>query len=240
MKFNFYRRSLSLFLSGTFFLMLPGCSNRKVDSSEIESNVFVLDDNCNYSDTSILTSSTSNTSSATFSTTSESVSTCVAYNDYDLFVLDYFKGIGDNIKNSVDTDLLLEQGKKYFIFCVDFLFYDSEINGIKFDDLSIMAKQQLLNDILTIDLLICSKFPNYKETISKNSASAYNKAFQIIKDGSNNIKDFSKEKLGEENYERILESKDMFVQKTIDDFNEFTDILDQGKQYVKEWYEELR
>lgn len=245
MSCKFYNRFFSLLLSGTIFVLSPGCSNKGSDFSKQEKKSSISSDVYQESSVQLTNIPTINsyTCTSVCSTNSVQVSTStfdMVYNDYDLFVLNYFNNFGNSIKDSFNSDLFLEQGKKYFVFCVDFLFYEKEINGIKFDDLSDMAKEQLLDDIINIDKLICSKFPNYKENICENSSSAYNKAFLIIEEGCNNISDFSKDKLGEDNYKKILEYKDMFVQQTINDYNEFTDILEQGKQYVKQWYEELK
>lgn len=164
----------------------------------------------------------------------------VIYTENDEIVLDYFSNLGNNIRNIVDTDELLAKGKAYFVYCVDFLFYDGEIKGIKFSDMTDSARGQLLLDVTTIDSLICSKFPNYKETISEGSSSLYNKASDIIKAGSRNINDFSKEKLGQENYDKLREYKDMFIDTAFGDFDVFKDVLDEGRQKVKSWYEGLK
>ena len=162
------------------------------------------------------------------------------YTPDDQSVLDYFHELGDNVKNSIDTDEFLEKGKMYFIYCVDFLFYDGEIKGVKFGDMTDIARQQLLSDISFIDSLICSKFPNYKETISDGAGSLYNKASEIIKAGSQNIKDFSREKLGDENYYKLEQYKDLFVEQTASDFKDFVDILGVGKSKLNDWYNSFK
>ncbi len=158
------------------------------------------------------------------------------YTDDDNLVLDYFHKLGDDIRDNIDTDLLLDKGKMYFVYSVDFLFYDGEIKGVRFDDLTDMAKQQLLNDVSTIDLLICSKFPNYKETISENGGYIYDKASEIIRMGSQNVMDFSRDKLGEDNYSKLREYKDMFIDQTVSDWSSFVDILGNGKSKFDDWY----
>lgn len=267
MKYKFYNKLLAFITSNTILFTLCGCSNSKSHSGKNGSSISLSDDmtvDNSISKPVVVTTSVStvpittskittitSTATTTFVTTSvvssvepetASMTSDVAfeYTEYDNSILGHFEQIGNGIKNSVDTDALLENGKKYFVYCVDFLFYDGEINGIKFCDLTDMAKQQLLRDITTIDSLICSKFPNYKESIGEYTGAAYNKAFEVIKAGSSNIRDFSKDKLGEDNYDKISEVKDMFIQQTIDDFNQFTDILDQGKQYLKDLYEGLK
>ena len=182
---------------------------------------------------------------STFSGVNDQISTSTVVNDddfteNDLTVLDYFKEVGSNIKNYIDSEELLDKGKVYFVYCVDFLFYDAEIKGIKFNDLTDGAKQQLLSDISEIDALICTKFPNYKETISSGSAGVYNKASEIIKDGSKNIKDFSRDKLGDENYSKLEQYKDLFMEQTNDDIDTLKDLFSTGKAKIKDWYENWR
>ena len=199
-----------------------------------------------YTSSSSLTSSMSSTLlTSSSSTSSTSLSdfydiTTETITDNDLEILDYFGKMGDIVKESFNSEDLLDKGKSYFIYCVDFLFYDGEINGIRFNDMTDSAKEQLLRDISTIDSLICSKYPNYKDDIKEGYGNAYNKASEVIRVGSENINEFSRDKLGEENYNKLKEYKDLFVDTAFGDWNDFVDILGKGKQKVKDWYEGLK
>ena len=70
------------------------------------------------------------------------------------------------------------------------------------------------------------------------------KASELIKKGAHNVKEFSKNKLGEDNYNAIASSKDELVEYT----KEATEIIgdvssqlwDSGKEKIKNWYEEFR
>lgn len=258
------KRVFSLLSSGFVLLSICGCSKdidskpevscvnygSDVVSTTSTSSVFTTNSLASTNTTTVesFTMSTSDvlttsyvftdfTDSTTYTTSSSILS---SDNTSDFVVLDYFKNLGSSIKDNFDSSDLLDKGKSYFIYCVDFLFYDGEIKGIKFSDLTDSAKQQLLTDVSTIDSLICSKFPNYKESIKEGYGNAYNRAAEIIRNGSQNIKEFSKEKLGEENYNKIKEYKDMFIDTAFGDFDEFVDIVDRGKQKVKDWYEGLK
>ena len=199
-----------------------------------------------YTSSSSLTSSMSSTLlTSSSSTSSTSLSdfydiTTETITDNDLEILDYFGKMGDIVKESFNSEDLLDKGKSYFIYCVDFLFYDGEINGIRFNDMTDSAKEQLLRDISSIDSLICSKYPNYKDDIKEGYGNAYNKASEVIRVGSENINEFSRDKLGEENYNKLKEYKDLFVDTAFGDWNDFVDILGKGKQKVKDWYEGLK
>ena len=169
------------------------------------------------------------------------------YTSEDKEVISYFENIEQNIDNELNkekSENVKDKLKGTFITIVDFLFYDSEINGIKFDDLTEGAKQNILETVSSIDNKIMTKYPNYKEEISSTTKSAYNKASEVIKKGSENIKEFSKEKLGEENYNSIINAKDDLVYYTknaVSIVGEFAgSIWETGKSKIKTWYENFR
>lgn len=191
-----------------------------------------------YTSSKLLTSSMSSTSSISLSDFYDITTETIT--DNDLEILDCFSRMGDIVKESFNSEDLLDKGKAYFIYCVDFLFYDGEINGIRFNDMTDSAKEQLLRDISTIDSLICSKYPNYKDDIKEGYGNAYNKASEVIRVGSENINEFSRDKLGEENYNKLKEYKDLFVDTAFGDWNDFVDVLGKGKQKLKDWYEGLK
>ena len=267
MKIKFYK---SIAFSGACLVSFCGCSNKSNNVSETANNVSSGFDYVDItlpsttalptittfiSTTTALPTTTTFVSTATSSSTSisstdsyssfvtdiedYSVTTCTITDD-DSKVLDFIGKMGDSVRESFDSEELLDKGKSYFIYCVDFLFYDGEIGGIKFDDLTDSAKEQLLLDISTIDSLICSKYPNYKDDIKEGYGTAYNKASEVIKEGSTNVKDFSKEKLGEENYNKMKEYKDLFIDTAFGDWDDFVNILGKGKQKIKDWYEGLK
>ena len=70
------------------------------------------------------------------------------------------------------------------------------------------------------------------------------KAFELIKKGAYNLSEFSKEKLGEENYNAIIDAKDEFIDYTkqaIDIIGDVgSNIFENGKEYIKNWYENLK
>lgn len=168
------------------------------------------------------------------------------------------------VENEVDA--LLQSNEKnvqdklkgIFITTVDFIFYDGEIKGVTFKELSEEAKQKVLQTVAAIDTKIENKFPNYKETISAKTKDAFNKMSDMIHKGAKNIQEFSKDKLGEENYNSLINAKDELVFYTknalhtlgnvasgIWDKSEgirdkVSDTLKDGKDKVKNWYENLK
>lgn len=150
----------------------------------------------------------------------------------------------DDILNSENVTNAKEKVKGTFITIVDFIFYDSEINGVTFDELTDSGKQKVLEIANKIDNKIENKFPNYKDTISDTTKKAFNKASELIKKGAENISEFSKEKLGEENYNAIIYAKDEFIDYTkqaIDIIGDVgSNIFNSGKEYIKNWYKNLK
>lgn len=146
----------------------------------------------------------------------------ITYSEDDKVVISVFATIKNDIVlflNSEEVEGAKDKAKGIFISTVDFLFYDAEINGIKFDNLTEEGKKKVLEIVTEVDSYIIKKFPTYKEDISENTKEAYIKASELIKKGTNNIKEFSKEKLGEDNYNSIIEVKDEIVVYTKDAVN---------------------
>ena len=184
------------------------------------------------------------TNSGTNSNYNNSVKT---YSNEDEQAIETFNNLEEDITNILNSETVSnakDKAKGVFITIVDFLFYDSEINGVTFNELTDSGKQKVLEIAYSIDTKIENKFPNYKETISETAKDAFNKASELIKKGANNLKEFSKEKLGEENYNAIIDVKDEFVDYTkeaIDIIGDVgSDLLDGGKEYIKNWYENFR
>lgn len=171
----------------------------------------------------------------------------ITYSANDETAIQTFNNINneiDSILNSEDIENAKDKVKGTFITIVDFIFYDSEINGVTFDELTDEGKQKVLELANKIDTKIENKFPDYKETISDTTKKAFNKASELIKKGAYNLSEFSKEKLGEENYNAIIDAKDEFVDYTkqaIDIIGDVgSNIFENGKEYIKNWYENLK
>lgn len=63
--------------------------------------------------------------------------------------------------------------KKGFVNLVDFLFYNKDINGITFLELTSEAKLKVIKIALKLDAKIEEYFPGYKETISSTTNKIY-------------------------------------------------------------------
>lgn len=181
------------------------------------------------------------------SQSTEVIENQITYSEEDNVIINEFTSIKNKIidfLNSEEVEATKDKAKGVFISIVDFLFYEGEINGIKFEELTEEGKKEVLGLASDIDSLIIKKFPTYKEDISEVTKNAYIKAGELIKKGANNVKEFSKEKLGEENYNAIVDAKDELVEYTKDAFsivgNVSSKLWDSAKEKVKNWYEEFR
>ena len=83
-------------------------------------------------------------------------------------IISYF----ENYKNEIETystnnESLGKTIKQKFIDCIDFIFYNKEINGKTFESLSNEAKIKIISIMLKIDAKIDEYFPEYKNSINK-------------------------------------------------------------------------
>ena len=131
--------------------------------------------------------------------------------------------------------------KEKFIILTDFLFYNGEINGITFDELTTEAKIQIINMYEEIDLLIEIKIPGYKEKLDKT----YQNIKEDLKVLKNKIKDKYIDEIGEENYkeqqqllEESIDNLEESIKPTIDAITEQTiQAYEKTKQELDNWYQ---
>ncbi len=244
-----YKKIICILLSGFMVVTISGCS--KTDSSlnktyEKNNETQISDNKFNEVDSS-QTQPEFNENIIQEENNNQTNEKTANYSQNDETAIATFNSIEeeiDDILNSENVTNAKEKVKGTFITIVDFIFYDSEINGVTFDELTDSGKQKVLEIANKIDTKIENKFPNYKDTISDTTKKAFNKASELIKKGAENISEFSKEKLGEENYNAIIDAKDEIIDYTkeaitiIGDVG--SDIFSSGKEYIKNWYENLK
>lgn len=246
--------NITLILTSIF--IITGCKNKNsrdnnVDNSEL--NDIVESENVVENKEEKVINSENNTNPTTTlqKDDNNSINTDkekeIEYTEDDNLAISTFSEIEkevDQLVKSESSENIKDKLKGTFITIVDFIFYDSEINGVKFNDLTEGGKNKVLEISKNIDNKIENKYPNYKESISDTTKNAYNKASEVIKKGANNIKDFSKDKLGEDNYNAIVDAKDELVYYTKNAFDIIGDVssnlFEKGKTKVKKWYENFR
>lgn len=84
----------------------------------------------------------------------------------DEIVLNYVKSTENDIVSYSETPTFKERAKASFIKIVDFIFYDGEIKGVTWNEISNKAKAKVVYYALIIDNKIDNKWPNYKENTS--------------------------------------------------------------------------
>ncbi len=154
----------------------------------------------------------------------------------------------DNTLNSVNTESsssnFSDKAKATFISIVDFLFYDGTIKGVTFNELTDAGKQKVLELANKIDVKLEEKAPGYKDKISSSTSSAYNKASEVIKNGASSLNNFAKEKLGDENYNSIIDAKDELVKYSKNALNLVgsagSKLFSSTKDKLNDWYQNFK
>lgn len=176
--------------------------------------------------------STSTISSTPSSTASSNLEQENQEETLDTEEFDYFDQAKKEIKELIESEQVeqaKEKGKEYFITGVDFIFYDKEINGVTFDDLTEEGKKVTLENLETIDGWIMEIAPDYKDKISEK--------YQVVKDFVSttyyDVLESIKESLGEENYSTIQEKKNEIK-------DSITSTKDKALEKVSEWYQNFK
>ena len=154
----------------------------------------------------------------------------------------------DNTLNSIDAESsssnFSDKAKATFITIVDFLFYDGTIKGVTFNELTDAGKQKVLELANKIDVKLEEKAPGYKDKISSSTSSAYNKASEVIKNGASSLNNFAKEKLGDENYNSIIDAKNELVKYSKNALNLVgsagSKIFSSTKDKLNDWYQNFK
>lgn len=176
--------------------------------------------------------STSTISSTPSSTASSNLEQENQEETLDTEEFDYFDQAKKEIKELIESEQVeqaKEKGKEYFITGVDFIFYDKEINGVTFDDLTEEGKKVTLENLETIDGWIMEIAPDYKDKIGEK--------YQVVKDFVSttyyDVLESIKESLGEENYSTIQEKKNEIK-------DSITSTKDKALEKVSEWYQNFK
>lgn len=83
-------------------------------------------------------------------------------------VISEFSNYITAVNSSGNGDSFKTKAKNYFISIIDFIFYDKEVSGYKFNDLTNGAKLKVIKIALELDNAINLKFPNYKSDLSSS------------------------------------------------------------------------
>lgn len=114
--------------------------------------------------TSSSVSSSSTSIKTTTKTTTKTTHTISSPAD-DAEIVSFFSSEYNEIDTYASDQTFKEKAKEKFILFVDFIFYDGEIKGRKFIELTDSAKAKVIYYTLLIDAKIDNKWPNYKQNI---------------------------------------------------------------------------
>lgn len=112
------------------------------------------------------TTTTTTTTITTTTTTNKIISNNDKQISKDNIVLTKLESNVKNIEENLNNGSYKEKAKEYFINAVDFIFYDKDIKGVYFKDLTAKAKLKTIELALKLDILIDKHYPSYKENIS--------------------------------------------------------------------------
>lgn len=82
-------------------------------------------------------------------------------------IVDYYRSEYDYTNSNSSDSNFKEVCKQKFISAVDFIFYDKEINGVRFSTLKTSAKAKIVYYTLLMDSKIEAKFPDYKNNLGE-------------------------------------------------------------------------
>ncbi len=166
--------------------------------------------------------------------------------DNQVTVINAFEQINYNVNNSLinNSANVLDTIKTGFITFIDFIFYDTSINGITFNELNEENKQRILDLFNNMDEGIMNYFPNYKEEFSEFGSDTLNFFTDLIKKGAYNITEFTKNHIDPVHYNNFIQIKNNFLStsKEILDtsWDYITDGLEISKDYIQNWYLDFR
>ena len=106
----------------------------------------------------------------------------------DSSIISYFENLNNQLTTYDNNDETLGKTiKTNFVKCIDFIFYNKEINGKTFNELTNATKLKILSLTLSIDSKIDEKFPGYKDTINSTYQNIKTKIIEKYLETTTNI-----------------------------------------------------
>ena len=219
-------------------LIIIFCLSLKKENSINDLIINEVIDESNNPSTDIPTGTTTEDNDVLNSNLNESnIESNTEYNDdvNENSVIQYFDNMNNEINES-NFEKCKTKFKDYFITGVDFIFYDKEIKGYTFSELSDNTKIKVIALALKIDSKIEEYIPGYKKSISSNG----NKIYTDVKDRLvSSYLDLSV-KICSNNEEGCNKAKDIF--SDIKDnckigWSFIKKLASDGGNKLKDWYE---
>ncbi len=153
----------------------------------------------------------------------------------------YINNVEQEVTTITEKEEVTAQDQKVlentFITLTDFIFYDGEINGVTFDELTDAAKEKVLDIYDKIDTKIESVFPNYKEDIASTSKDVYANLKKEITELKDKIKDKYIDEYGQEKYDNLEQSYNE-SKETLKDVS--TEFYEKTKNKAENWYKNYK
>ena len=164
----------------------------------------------------------------------------------------------ETINNEIDeliskenlTILDKETLKNTFITLTDFIFYNGQIKGKTFSELTNETKEKVIEVYEKIDSKIESVYPGYKEKIKESTTNTYTNIKDKLIELKNDITDTYKQEIGEDRFnkqvetfneskEKMKESFEPVIEKIIEESKKvYEDTKNKIDNYYQTWKEE--
>lgn len=203
MKIRIYPRVFAIVLSGGLALSLSACQGRENTVQDTSSTSLEWEEGSSSKDNMVEEES-----------------------------FDYFSSDLLEIEELIDEhqlDAVKDKAKDIFVTGVDFIFYDGEISGVTFNELTDQGKEVTMDNLESLGEMVDSVIPGWREELSEKYQVASDFVSSVYLSGLERIREY----LGDENYEALGEIKGQIL-------GDITDTYDGAKERVKSWYEEFR
>ena len=191
----------------SFVLVTAGCSSKE-NNAEPENEVTTKVENNNEQENTTNDNDVQETENNSEDTNNEEATE-------DNAIVKYFEDKNEEMDNLIYTDNIEaadEFWSEYFIDAVDIIFYDKEYEGSSFSELDPEAQQKCIDELQEVENKMNKINPNWKEdlgNIKDSTAEAYSNLLDIIE-----------ELIGTDNYNKIKNSKDNFLDSLKDSAND--------------------
>lgn len=152
-------------------------------------------------------------------------------------LVEYVENVELRVNDIVDKDEINEKDENIlrntFITLTDFIFYDGEIKGKKFSDLTESCKTKIIDIYTKIDNKIESKYPDYKNKIKETSKKTYTNTKEKAKELKDKIVEKYKNYVGEEKYNSTVETYENDKQNLKDVYDVYEPYIETAKEKTK-------
>lgn len=161
----------------------------------------------------------------------------------------YIEEINQDVETITEKEELSSLDKQTltntFITLTDFIFYDGEIKGTTFNELTTSAKEKVIELYEKIDAKIESVYPGYKEKIKETSIKTYSNIKDKLIEVKDNIATNYKNEIGQENYDDQLETFNESKETMKESFEPVIDVIveeskelyNTAKDNLNNWYQ---